>query len=94
MPIPPDMYGNGFDGGMMPSGTETYTTNLIDGKWYQETLPMSYDDAREALDLRVGKNSTMAEFSPFAIVHNADHSWEYTILEVLRQTVFGRTIIV
>jgi len=37
MPIPPDQYGPGFDGGMMPSGTQTLTKSLIDGEWYQET---------------------------------------------------------
>ena len=54
-PIPPDEYGNGFDGGMMPSGTETYTQQLVDGKWHQETMPMSYTDAVAVLGKRLGK---------------------------------------
>lgn len=54
-PIPPDEFGNGFDGGMMPSGTETYTEQLIDGKWHQETLTLSLTDAVSAIGKRLGR---------------------------------------
>mgnify|MGYP001486244053 CR=1 FL=1 len=51
-PIPPDKHGNGFDGGMMPSGPETYNLGLIDDKWYQETMPKTLEECRDTLRAR------------------------------------------
>ena len=79
-PIPPDEYGNGFDGGMMPSGTETYVQQLVDGKWHQETMPMSYTDAVAVMNKRLGEKGILPEVG--AEVTNKDGDFVYTIKEL------------
>ena len=79
-PIEPDEYGNGFDGGEFPSGTETYTENLIDGQWHQETLPMSMTGAADALSKRLGKKCETPQAGKE--VTNKDGDFAYMIKEL------------
>ena len=79
MPIPPDEYGNGFDGGMMPSGTETYTQELINDEWHQETLPMSFSDAKEVMLKRLDTKQDLQVSQKESITHQ-DGDWAYVIL--------------
>lgn len=80
MPIPPDEYGNGFDGGMMPSGVERYVEQLIDDQWHQETLPMSYTDAIGALGKRLNKKYKNETPQVGEEVVNEEGNFAYVIL--------------
>jgi hypothetical protein len=78
-PIPPDQYGNGFDGGMMPSGTQTFTQQLINDEWHQETLPMSFEDASKAMLKRLDTKQELKINQKESVTHQ-DGDWAYIIL--------------
>lgn len=84
--IPPDEYGNGFDGGPFPSRTlETYTRELVEhaGKeWYRETLPVSKESAIKSLKDRLGiKSKTNFTLNVGQTYCNLEEDWRYAVVE-------------
>ena len=84
--IPPDEYGNGFDGGPFPSRKlETYTRKLekhAGKEWHTETLPLSKDGAIKAIKDRLAVHPK-ADF-PLNVGHeyiNPNADWAYAVVE-------------